>query len=202
MLQGWVLRKSATLTVDWVSGEGRRVTLGNVRLERVRLGLLGRSCIGRKTHETLDLISWDCPDDHLTIPLPIGPQEYVYLSVTSSPDLDITAVRPHQYLHIYSAHRLAMRTRMPPVLAGWRTLPEELRLQILTYVIPSEGFYGPEDFAQGPFLCHYRSARCGCDPAVKQYYDVVQPFILCPDTREVVAELFYGKNTMIFSLTN
>jgi hypothetical protein len=70
-------------------------------------------------------------------------------------------------------------------LANWRKLPDELKVHILGYLVPTGGQYSAQDFVKwtNMSLCH-------------EVWNVVMPLLSCPEIFNFVVELFWGQNTM------
>ena len=83
----------------------------------------------------------------------------------------------------------SMSTPPPPFLARWRNLPDELKVQILTFTIPHNEKYTHRDFTAPEQ--HPRPR-----PAAEAYHNLVIPFLSVREIAGMVAEVFYGQNTI------
>ena len=70
-------------------------------------------------------------------------------------------------------------------LAGWNSLPDELKLHILKYTVPSGNYYQALDFNN-------------IEPRLRR---IVYPLMSCPEIKGLVMEAFYGQNTLTIKHT-
>lgn len=78
-------------------------------------------------------------------------------------------------------------------LKGWRTLPEELKLQVLEHIVPKNQVYRAIGFSKGLDPKLYLKGH-GHD---FDFDRLVFPLLCCPEIATMVKEIFYGQNVML-----
>ena len=79
-----------------------------------------------------------------------------------------------------------------PFRDGWRSIPDELRVEILRYALPSN-----ENLCVTEFNCLLRCPRAKLPSAPNSCFDThVVPLLAVPEIAGIVQEIFYAQNTM------
>jgi hypothetical protein len=74
---------------------------------------------------------------------------------------------------------------LSPILANWRKLPDELKVYILKYLVPTGGHYSAQDFVKWTDMSLFQ-----------EVWNMVMPLLSLPEIFDLVVELFWGQNTM------
>jgi hypothetical protein len=85
--------------------------------------------------------------------------------------------------------------QLPPFITGWRKLPDELKLQIVDYILPTDIYLSHFNniglsVAPSPFECFVDRYTSGVARSTE-----VQPLLACPETSGLVLEALYKTAT-------
>jgi hypothetical protein len=90
-----------------------------------------------------------------------------------------------------------MSTATTSFLNGWRTLPDELKLEILRYALPCDETFKSLQFSKAKI--EERQDKSPNRPLARwvwMFQSEVVPLLTCSETRDLAPEAFYSQNTM------
>ncbi|KAF3008512.1 hypothetical protein E8E13_005768 [Curvularia kusanoi] len=85
-----------------------------------------------------------------------------------------------------------MSTQTKTFFDGWRTLPKELQIEILSYVVLV-------DPSRGGLISAHRLPEARYWNSHSPFLDVIAPLLACAEIKDVVVEEFYKQNRFLIS---